>query len=128
MRWGIPKYLEIDLHTITDKRRRNSVAYYQRLAIQTPAWSDKELVREIYKKAQRLRAWGIEVVVDHVVPLRHPYVSGLHVPANLEIIKRRVNEMKSNYFWPDCPNEQMELFNSFQEVEQYALPIQMHKT
>lgn len=123
MRWGILKYLKIELHLIKNKNRRNSVAYYQRLAIQTPAWSDKEAIRAIYKKCEYLRGLGIDMVVDHVVPIRHPYVSGLHVPANLKIINRRVNEMKSNHYWPDCPHEQMQLFNSMQDIEQYELPV-----
>lgn len=40
--------------------------------------------------------------VDHIIPLRGEFISGLHVPSNLKIIPRNVNNSKSNkydYWW-----------------------------
>lgn len=37
-------------------------------------------------------------VVDHVVPLTHPLVCGLHVVANLRLIPERINLSKGNKF------------------------------
>ena len=41
---------------------------------------------------------GAEYELDHVIPLSHPLVCGLHVPANLRVVKRTTNRKKSNTF------------------------------
>lgn len=64
----------------------------------TPLWGDKDLIRVVYKKS---RALGFEV--DHVVPLKHPLVCGLHVWHNLQALDRNLNRAKNNRAWPDMP-------------------------
>lgn len=37
-------------------------------------------------------------MLDHIIPLRHPEVCGLHVPWNLRVVKRETNLKKGNRF------------------------------
>ena len=65
----------------------------------TPKWADKNAIKEFYKEAKRLtKETGIAYHVDHIVPLRHPLVCGLHVENNLRVIPYFENNQKSNYF------------------------------
>ena len=53
----------------------------------------------IYEQAERLtRETGILHEVDHIIPLNHPDVCGLHVPWNLQVLEREKNRKKSNSF------------------------------
>lgn len=70
----------------------------------TPQWADQDAIRELYALAQRLtRETGIKHHVDHIVPLQHPLVRGLHVEYNLQVIPAAVNVAKGNRHWPDMP-------------------------
>ena len=66
---------------------------------------------------------GKPYTVGHIIPLQHPYVSGLHVPSNLQVEPAAVNFSKGNRWNPD----QIDLFPNTTEVEQYELPMQMHE-
>lgn len=59
---------------------------------------------------QRTAETGIQHSVDHIVPLRHPLVCGLHCPANLRVAPLAENQAKGNRWWPDMPEQQTELF------------------
>ena len=69
----------------------------------TPAWTDVDLITSLYTLARVYRGAGLVVEVDHIVPIQHPLVCGLHVPANLQILPRKANRSKSNRHWPDMP-------------------------
>lgn len=77
-------------------RRRNA----------TPAWADKRAIAELYDLAQRRTInSGFPWHVDHVVPLIHPLVQGLHVEHNLQVVPGIANIRKGNRFWPDMPGD-----------------------
>lgn len=66
----------------------------------TPPWLTKEhfnQIKEFYIMAkQKTEETGVAHEVDHIVPLQGEAVSGLHVPWNLQILKRSVNRAKRN--------------------------------
>jgi hypothetical protein len=52
-----------------------------------------------YLEAQRLSLeTGVEYVVDHIIPLQHPDVCGLHNDANTQVITAEENRVKGNSF------------------------------
>ena len=67
----------------------------KRLRKATPKLSefDELYIIELYDIAQRR---GLEV--DHIIPLSHPLVCGLHVPANLQLLTKSQNSSKGNSF------------------------------
>lgn len=66
----------------------------------TPPWADRILILAIYSAR---KPWQ---ETDHIIPLIHPLVCGLHCQQNLRNIDRRINQQKSNKYWPDSPFEQ----------------------
>lgn len=92
-----PKPIYTNFENLTKKqvkrsRRRNAEKE------RTPAWlteTDKWMMREAYSLAKlRSKATGIKWEVDHIIPLRGEYVSGLHVPLNLQVITKTENRKK----------------------------------
>lgn len=76
----------------------------------TPAWAEHSAIRTLYQWA-RVKTWitGELWVVDHIVPKINPYVCGLHVRANLRVIRAVENTAKANLWWPDMPEIQLDL-------------------
>lgn len=81
------------------------------LRARTPAWADQDLLRALRRLGQiYTKATGIQFSQDHVVPIRHPLVCGLHCPDNIELDTLENNMAKGNRWWPDMPEVQSPLF------------------
>src|SRR5258706_1055829 len=72
----------------------------------TPEWLteyDWDVMNSFYVLAEHLtEKTGVKYTVDHVIPIRNKYVSGLHVPVNLQIITLSANSGKKDKFEPYC--------------------------
>lgn len=76
-----------------------------------PAWADRKAMTHVYRTRARLKAeTGVRYSVDHVVPVNHPLVCGLHVHNNLQLLPLADNVRKSNNWWPDMWGQQLEMF------------------
>lgn len=74
-------------NVVAAQARRNTVK------IATPPWADMKEINKIYREAAKKGK-----TVDHVIPLNHPKVCGLHVPNNLKAITGPKNLAKGNKF------------------------------
>lgn len=59
----------------------------------TPKWVDIAELTKVYERAQKLG-----LTVDHIVPIKHDLICGLHVPWNLQLLSAKENYAKSNLF------------------------------
>lgn len=64
----------------------------------TPKWYSYTDVAPIYRTAKAMSAGSDIWHVDHIIPLTHPLVCGLHCKDNLQIITAEKNLRKNNTF------------------------------
>lgn len=84
--------------------RQNNRAYVTAKAAEKRAQSfgnlplcyDLTEVIDVYELAEEFRQAGFKVHVDHIVPLQHPLVCGLHTLANLRPCTAEGNNKKGN--------------------------------
>ena len=83
-----------EMYEVRGLRRRQII---KRASVYTPEGHRR--VKLKYLEAQRLSLeTGVEYVVDHIIPLQHPDVSGLHNDANTQVITAEENRVKGNSF------------------------------
>ena len=72
----------------TERSRRYALSKKQRI----PSWANIEKIKSIYTHCPK----GYHV--DHIIPLKGKYVSGLHVENNLQYLPAEDNLKKRNYY------------------------------
>ena len=81
--------------------RENNRSYYTAYAAKRrfrqkqamPKWANEVAMYNIYVEARNQ-----QLEVDHVIPLKHPLVCGLHWEGNMQLLSRSDNASKSNKF------------------------------
>jgi 5-methylcytosine-specific restriction endonuclease McrA len=83
-----------------EKNTEYGASYRAKKAQATPCWLNKyqrEQILEFYKMAKELETvFPWKQHVDHIVPIKHNKVCGLHVPWNLQILSVTANLEKGN--------------------------------
>lgn len=70
----------------------------------TPSWANADQIAAVYKRSKQIENnCGTKMHVDHIVPLVHTLVCGLHCEANLRVIPATKNLSKGNNYWPNMP-------------------------
>jgi hypothetical protein len=100
---AIAKYYQINKDVISERNstyRSRHLSEYSAYAAKrravklkaTPVWANLDKIKEIYRNREE----GYHV--DHVIPLQHPLVCGLHCEFNLQYLPASENLSKSNKF------------------------------
>ena len=103
--WLRPYARDGSLLAAMPAKERQRYLYWIKKELARPQWADSRAMGKIYANAARLTIMkGEKYEVDHVIPISHPYVCGLHCEANLQVITAASNAVKSNVW---CSDEQL---------------------
>ncbi len=83
----------------SNKGKVASIASSRRLRKKNATIVKDPRVDKIFEKCSELSLeLGVQFTVDHIIPLTHPDVCGLHVWDNLQILDKSLNSSKYNKF------------------------------
>lgn len=83
-------------------RNHSRQEYIVRCVLASVEWGDARAMNELRKAARLLtQQTGVRHVLDHEIPLTHPYVCGLHIATNIRVVPASVNAFKGNKYNPD---------------------------
>ena len=119
-----PYWLRDGAEDEASEKYRRTIHYHRQAWQATPPWLSDEHraeMRSIWKRKKELRRQGLDVHVDHIVPLTHELVCGLHVPWNLQIMEAGPNMSKGNKWWPNHPFENGDLLGHELDPHQLRL-------
>ena len=103
-------------------KTQEAARYFNIIYRAQPVWANIAAIRAVYKEAARRRQSGEDVQVDHIYPLNHPRVCGLHVHTNLRVITRQENMRRANHDYPGHP--QRDLFEETHASLDFELEMQ----
>jgi hypothetical protein len=90
--------LDVVRHHSAKRRARHKQAVVE--------WADNNKIKEIYTECEVVsKSIGVVHHVDHIVPLTHKLVCGLHNEFNLQVLTAKENLAKKNCYWPDMPDD-----------------------
>lgn len=94
-------FMRLWRHNNPQKLHAYQIKHNKRLRQATPSWCNHEDIITIYSKCKEFSIkWGLKLQVDHILPIAGKLVSGLNVPANLQLLDQPINASKSNkYPW-----------------------------
>lgn len=94
------QYREENRARLTTKENRRRAMYLCAM----PAWADKSKIAEWYEaRAFAEEFFGLDIHVDHVIPLQGRAVCGLHVHNNLQLLTASQNSQKGNRLYSGLP-------------------------
>lgn len=97
----------VKVRPLTRPKGKEGVVHRAQTVRATPPWADQRAIKTFYAEARRLTEVTGELhVVDHIIPKINPFVCGLHVENNLQVLHWRVNAVKGSAWYPN----QQELF------------------
>lgn len=119
------------LDTYRARKNSNSASYRAKQRKATPPWITKEHTKqmtELFKERERQSVLlGVGHHVDHIIPINSPYVCGLHVPWNLEVITEELNLLKNNKIDNGRLSELYQNYYPFEEDPALLLMIAQFK-
>lgn len=102
----LKKYREANSEKAKEYRKNNpeKTTLYRDIRLQNmsqaiPAWYEEDKIKKLYLLRDLMKeTWGFDFHVDHIIPLQHELVCGLHCLDNLQILEASKNLSKGNSF------------------------------